>query len=287
MSAIATIPNPPPAPLKLPTHLDLPDTDGKPVDNTYQPMQWEILRQSIEPQMQRLHPDGQFLVAVDHGIYFQNTHPPLNGCRAPDLMIVEGVPPVLPDYPYRRSYVKWQELVSPTLLTELVSSDGSEEHDRTPGTGKFWIYERVVCTAFYCIYDPITEILEVFELSGGRFRPVRPNERGHFPIPPLEVEIGLQRATFAGLTFAWVRFFDNEGRLLPTQGERANDEAKRADDEAKRADDEAKRADDEAKRADDEAKRADDEAKRAEQLEKDKQKLLKKLLELGIDPNGS
>src|SRR5215213_9744187 len=99
MSAIATGKT---TAVRMPTHLDLPDTDGKPVDNTYQPMQWTILQNSITHHMDQLHPDGQYLIAADHGIYFRHTEPPLDGCRAPDFLVVEGVPPRLPDSAYRR-----------------------------------------------------------------------------------------------------------------------------------------------------------------------------------------
>jgi hypothetical protein len=273
MSAIATIPNPQPVPLKLPTHLDLPDTDGKPVDNTYQPTQWKILQDSLTPWMWKLHPDGQFLVAMDHGIYFKIADPPLDGCRVADLLVVEDVPPIPDDYIYRRSYIMWQDLVAPTLITELVSGDGKEERDRTPKTGKFWIYEKLIKAGYYVIYDPDREILEVHELAGTSYRPVLANERGHYPIPQLRIEVGLVHGTHDLMTLTWLRFFDSQGNMLPIPQEIVVQEKQRADDEAKRADDEAKRA--------------DDETKRAEQLEKDKEKLLKRLRELGVDSNGS
>ena len=254
MSAIATAP----ATLKLPTHLDLPDTDGKPVDNTYQPTQWRILQDSLSPHMWKLHPDGQFLVAMDHGIYFKITDPPLEGCRVADLLVVEGVAPIPDDYIYRRSYVMWQDLIAPTLVTELVSGDGKEEHDRTPKTGKFWIYEKLIKAGYYVIYDPDRELLEVYRLEGTEFRPVVPNSRGHFPIPALGIEVGLKHGTHDLMTLSWLRFFDDQGNLLPISEELA-----------------AKAI-----------QRADQETKRAEQLEMEKEALLKRLRDLGVESNG-
>jgi Uma2 family endonuclease len=249
---------------RLPTHLDLPDTDGKPVDNTYQPIQWAIFLNSIRAHMDRLRPDGQYLAAADHGIYWLLTNPPLNGAKAPDFMIVEGVPPVLPDSLYRRSYVLWQERVPPTFLIELVSGDGREERDRTPQTGKFWIYENAIQARYYAIYDPENETIELYELTGGRYQTVPVNERGRYPVAGLRLELGTMRYAFAGVEVAWLRFFDADGNLLLTGEERAEHETRRAEQETRRAEQEKQRAEQEKQRAD---------------------KLAEKLRQLGIDPN--
>lgn len=222
MSQIAA--SPPVDGTYLPDHTQLPDTDGKPVDNTFQPMQWVVFWSSLRPWLEVLHPDGRFLLAVDHGIYFQYTNPPLDGCRAPDLMVVEGVPPQLPDSLFRRSYVLWKEQVSPTLLIELVSGDGSEERDRTPNTGKFWIYEQVIKSKYYCIYDVESETIELYELVGDRYRPVPPDDRGHYPVSSLRIAIGTLPGTVDSMTLPWLRFFDAQGNVLPTQSERIEQE---------------------------------------------------------------
>ena len=87
-------------------HLDLPETDGKPVENTYQPFQAALLTGILTPVLSRLHPDGNFLVGSDTGFYWRRTKDPLEGCRAPDWYYVANVPPLL-DGEFRRSYVLW------------------------------------------------------------------------------------------------------------------------------------------------------------------------------------
>ena len=47
----------------------------------------------------------------------------------------------------------WQEIIPPLIVLEFVSGDGSEERDKTPWTGKFWVYEQVIRPAFYGIYE--------------------------------------------------------------------------------------------------------------------------------------
>ena len=129
--------------ISAPTHLDLPCTDGLPVENSFQPAQGRLLTSSILPKLAELHPQGDFFIGNDVGIYWKVTEPPLKGCKVPDWYYVPGVPGTV-DGELRRSFVMWQEGVSPLLVVEFVSGDGSEEHDDTPGTGKFWIYKRMI-----------------------------------------------------------------------------------------------------------------------------------------------
>src|SRR5262249_4680216 len=91
-------------PPDAPDHLQLPETDGLPVDNFLEFYVAGLLTDSLWPLLQRLHPDGQFAVGQSSGIYWRHTSPPLEGCKAPDWFYVPGVPPTV-DGNYRRSYV--------------------------------------------------------------------------------------------------------------------------------------------------------------------------------------
>lgn len=221
MSAIAGRP--------LPDHTQLPDSDGKPVENFFEFPQCIILTESILPVLQQIHPDGQFAIGQNSGIYWRHTDPPLNGCKAPDWFYVPGVPPSVVEGHYRRSYVMWQELVAPLVIIEIASGDGSEERDQTPLQGKFWIYERILRTPYYAILEPERAYLEVYRMIDGLYRPMTPNERGRYPIAPLAVELGLWVGPFQNSTGTWLRWFDANGNLLLTHGERADQEKERAD----------------------------------------------------------
>jgi Uma2 family endonuclease len=252
------VPPPKDGPWRLPDHLDLPPapprTDGAPpwcfpdhtmlpdrdesfVKNAHEPPQSQLLTETILPVLQGIHPDGEFLIGQDLGIYWKLIQPPLRGALAPDWFYVPNVPPIV-DGLVRRSYVMWQEeLVSPHIAIEYVSGDGSEEHDRTPETGKFWIYEQRIRARHYAIYDVKRAQLEVYRLL---FRPFRyelmaANDRGHYPIDGMNVELGIWQGTFQGHAYPWLRWWDSEGRLLPTQEERAEQERRRADQERQRA----------------------------------------------------
>ena len=225
---------PPPQMTSLPDHTQLPDSDGAIVENFQEHPQSILLTESLWPVLQRLHPDGQFAVGQNSGIYWRHTNPPLRGCLAPDWFYVPDVPPML-DEQVRRSYVLWQEMIPPLLLIEFSSGDGSTERDRTPNEGKFWIYERRIRPAYYAIYEFDPGRVAVYQMVGWSFQPLVANERGHYPIEPLGIELGIWEGDYKNVSLPWLRCWDREGRLLPIDSERADEEKQRADEANRRA----------------------------------------------------
>jgi Uma2 family endonuclease len=201
-------------------HKLLPDKDNQPVRNTLEPYQSALLTESLTPVLQALHPERDFYIGQDCGIYWRRTDPPLNGCKSPDWYVVEGVPRLLGGE-MRRSYVLWEELEPPLLVVEYVSGDGSEERDRTTEQGKFWVYERRIQAAYYVIYEPDRAALEVYQRVGSRFRRMAANERGRFPVSELGIELGLWQGAYGGYELPWLRAWDQQGRLLLADAERA------------------------------------------------------------------
>ncbi len=198
------------------THKDLPETDGKPVENTYQPLQAALLTTVLNPVLERLHPDGNFLIGADTAIYWRMTKDPMDGCRAPDWFYIANVPRLF-EGEFRRSYVMWEEVVSPLLVVEC----GSEERDGTPYRGKFWVYEQAIKAPYYAIWDPFRVRLEVFESVRLRYQPVAATEHGRFRIPPMEVDFGIWEGTYQGCHASWLRAWNWNGNLIPTPEERA------------------------------------------------------------------
>ena len=90
----------------LPDHTQLPAEDGTFVKNFQEHPQSILLTESIWPILKKLHPDGQFAVGQDSGIYWRLVDPPEKGAIAPDWFYVPNVPPTL-DGAMRRSYVMW------------------------------------------------------------------------------------------------------------------------------------------------------------------------------------
>ncbi|ACK70621.1 protein of unknown function DUF820 [Gloeothece citriformis PCC 7424] len=215
-------------PPPFPDHTQLPESDGTFVKNFQEHPQSLILTDSIGPVLEKIHPDGQYAIGQDCGIYWRETDPPEKGAEAPDWFYVGNVPPNL-DGQIRRSYVLWREFITPLIVLEFASGDGSEEKDTTPLSrtelgkkpGKFWVYERIMRVPYYGIYIIKTGQLEVYNLINGFYRPLEANERGHYPIEPLGVELGLWQGSYQNQTFLWLRWWDKQGNLLLIGDERA------------------------------------------------------------------
>ncbi len=256
--------------LSLPDHTQLPETDGTFVKNFQEHPQSLLLTDSIRPVLDRLHPDGHYAIGQDCGIYWRLVEPPERGAEAPDWFYVPDVPPLL-DGKMRRSYVLWKEIVAPLLVIEFVSGDGTEERDNTSPfagdearAGKFWVYEKAIRVPFYAIYEVEKASVEVYELVGNYYQRCDPNERGHFSIAPMGVELGIWSGQYLNQTLPWLRWWDSDGQLLLTGDERAEHEKQRAEHEKQRAEHEKQRAEHEKQRAD---------------------RLASRLRELGLDPD--
>lgn len=211
------------APLKLnaplPDHSELPDKDGVPVRHSLEPWQSALLSETLDPVLRKLHPTGDYFIGQDCGIYWEKTDPAPLGCKAPDWYLVLDVPRLL-DGQMRRSYVLWQEIVTPLILLEYASDGGGEERDVTPTRGKFWVYERRIRPPYYGIFLPDQGSLEMYHTVEDRFERMQPNSRGRFVIASLGVELGIWHGKFAEYELDWLRWWDSQGNLLPTGEER-------------------------------------------------------------------
>ncbi|MGF1521236.1 MAG: Uma2 family endonuclease [Leptolyngbyaceae cyanobacterium] len=258
-------------PRSLPDHTQLPESDGTFVKNFQEHPQSLLLTSSIRPVLNALHPEGQYCIGQDCGIYWRLTEPLEQGAEAPDWFYVPNVSPLL-NGQTRRSYVMWQEYVAPLIAIEFVSGNGAEERDatspqKTDGikAGKFWVYEQGIRIPFYAIYEVKKAAVEVYELVGGRYQKCEPNDRGHYPIHPMGVELGIWQGVYLGdQSLPWLRWWDSQGNLLPTGDERAEQERQRTEQEKQRAEQEKQRAEQERQRA---------------------ERLAAKLRELGINPD--
>jgi Uma2 family endonuclease len=225
---------PPDLTTPLPDHTELPESDGTFVKNFQEHPQSILLTDSIQPVLQQQHPDGQYCIGQDSGIYWRITEPPERGAEAPDWFYVPNVSPTI-NGQVRRSYVLWQEYVAPLIVLEFVSGNGSEERDRTPITGKFWVYEQAIRVPFYAIYEVKKASVEVYHLIENHYELVPANERGRYPITAMGVELGIWQGQYQNVELPWLRWWDLQGNLLLTGEERAEQERQRAEQEHQRA----------------------------------------------------
>ncbi|HBB31088.1 MAG TPA: transcriptional regulator [Cyanobacteria bacterium UBA8803] len=231
----------------LPDHTQLPESDGTFVKNFQEHPQSILLTDAIRPVLQELHPHGWYRIGQDCGIYWRLTDPPEKGAEAPDWFYVPNVPPLV-DGEVRRSYVLWHEYVAPLIVLEFVSGDGSEECDRTSPfpddeqnsetrkrPGKFWVYEQAMRVPFYGIYEVKKASVEVYQLVQGRYERMSANERGHYAIAPMGVELGIWQGRYDEMELPWLRWWDSEGNLLLTGEERSHLLASQLEQERQRA----------------------------------------------------
>lgn len=230
-------------------HTQLPDEDGTFVKNFQEHPQSMLLTDSIKPVLDRIHPERDYAIGQDCGIYWRWTSPPENGAEAPDWFYVPHVPPML-DGIMRRSYVMWREVVPPLIVIEFVSGSSAEELDRTPYKGKFWIYENAIHALYYAIYRGMDQgQLDLYHWEAGHYVPMAANQQQRYPIAELQVELGLWRGEYLNATMPWLRWWSADGQLLPTSGEIAEQERQHAEQERVRAEQAEQQATYERKRA--------------------------------------
>jgi len=200
--------------LSLPDHTQLPESDGTFVfakraegKNWQEHPQSILLTDSITPVLEERHPDNHYCVGQDLGIYWRLTDPPEKGAEVPDWFYVPNVPPTLKGKT-RRSYVLWKEYIAPLIVLEFVSGNGEEERDQTPPSqgedgkaGKFWVYEQAIRVPYYGIYEVSKAQVEVYYLVDSTYRLMPANERGHYPIASLGVELGIWQGWYPNANY--------------------------------------------------------------------------------------
>ena len=278
-------------PPPFPDHSQLPEEDGTFVKNFQEHPQSIILTDSIGPVLEQLHPDGEYAIGQDCGIYWRETEPPQDGAESPDWFYVPNVPPNL-DGEVRRSYVLWREFIAPVIALEFASGNGKDERDRTPlsqenlekgkNPGKFWVYEQIVRIPYYGIYIIKTGQLEMYNLVNSRYRQMAANERGHYQIEPMGVELGLWQGSYQNQKQLWLRWWDKEGNLLLTGWEQTELERHRVEQERQRAEQAQQRAEQAQQRAEQAQQRAEQERQRAESADRSRLDAIPRLLAMGL-----
>lgn len=200
--------------------------DDQPVDNMFQDKQCDILVDALRVSWEKGRP---FLSAADVGIFPIAENPAI----VPDVLLSVGVE-APPDAQAKesRSYFIWKFGKPPEIVIEIVSNRRGGED-----TSKLEQYARIK-VPYYVIYDPgqllSARNLRIFQLNGASY--VDKVDR-FFP----EVGLGLTiwEGSFDHWPATWLRWVDDEGRLLETGEEvkaKAVQETARADQEKARAD---------------------------------------------------
>jgi Uma2 family endonuclease len=108
----------------------------------------------------------------------------------------------------------------------------SKESQRKDYEDSFRKYERELKVPYYLLFYPDNQELTLFRHTGRKYRTVTANEHGRYPIPELDLEVGLVEG--------WVRYW-YKGELLPLPADllrelqQAREQARVAAERARRA----------------------------------------------------
>jgi Uma2 family endonuclease len=124
------------------------------------------------------------------------------GQLVPDNMVVVHPEPIVAHGHYNTAI----QPVKPYMVIEYVSQS-SEHKDYVLDRSK---YERELQIPFYMLFHSEDQELTLLKLERGKYREVKRSAEGRFPIPKLEIEIGMPDD--------WARFWFR-GKLVPLPDE--------------------------------------------------------------------
>lgn len=181
---------------ELPTEDELGVEDDQPVESTRYRKQSNLMMHLLE----RVLGDREDVcIAGDLALHYRHRHPPV----VPDVMVVLGV-----EKRERKAYLMWNEDKGPDWVLELWSASNAEK-DRETNDG---IYEPRVRVPEYVWFNPEDpRELRGFRLMGDAYEEIAPDEHGRPWSKVLE--------HFLSVHEGWLRLYDRDGNLVPTDGE--------------------------------------------------------------------
>lgn len=230
--------------------LDLPDSDGEPMENEREIFQIDLTYKALE---QYWHDRQDFYMGGNMFVYYsaqqarqilaEEAEParPRRAFRGPDLFVVLDV-----DGSFRRQkWVVWDEGGRyPDVIFEFLSPSTR----RADQTTKMTLYEQTFKTHEYYWYDPFEpRTLQGWQLHAGRgYQAMTPDARGWIWSPALQLWIGRWDGIYRRDQTTWLRFYDAEGRLVLTSEEMAEQRAESAEQRAESAEQRAESAEQQA-----------------------------------------
>ena len=192
--------------------------DEKPVDNRYSERQFTLLSLPLFDSWEEGKP---FEALTDVGLFYT---PSNDSVIVPDFLLSLGVEPrQVSEAKEDRSYFVWLYGKPPNLVVEIVSNKEGGELDR-----KFDRYQKVG-VAYYAVHDPFHKLgkrtLRLFRLEAGRYIECASSNW----MPEIGLGLALWRGVFQDVEAEWLRFVDVNGRVIPTGGEKAEQERVRAE----------------------------------------------------------
>ena len=189
--------------------------DDTPVDNFASEKQQRLLVGSLYSSLQQ----QTFLAAANVGIYHTDGQPAI----VPDIFLSLDVQ--VPENWWEkqnRCYMVWRFGKPPEVVLEIVSNKEGDELGK-----KLQIYEHIRAS-YYIVYDPNQQlgeqVLRVYELRGRRYFETSENW-----LEQVGLGVTLWESTFEDRQDTWLRWCYQDGTVLLTGDERAQQERQRAE----------------------------------------------------------
>lgn len=253
-------------PENLPDVDNLVTEDDTPVDNFASEKQQRLLTRALYSSWAGPGAGRSFLAAANVGLFFSVYQPPL----VPDVFLSLDV--TVPEDWWakgHRAYFFWEFGKAPEVVIEIVSNRQGGEIDNKMGS-----YARMGIP-YYAIYDPLKQIQdEALRVYALRLTPERIYEETD---PDLLTGVGLGltlwQGEFEDRRNTWLRWQDEDGNLLLTGEEQAEQERRRAEQAEQQAEQERQHA-----------QQAE---QQAEQARRRAERLAAQLRALGAEPEDS
>jgi len=208
--------------------VELPAEDGIPLETEWHRTQINLLIDSIKSHFSQR---DDCYAGGNQFIYFNPEQRRDRDFRGPDFFFVWG----RPAEPARAYWAVWDEAGHyPNVIVEL-TSPSTEHKDRGE---KFAVYEQMFQTPEYYLCDPDSQKLEGFRLDAeGNYQPIVADERGWLWSEQLQLWLGWWDGAYQRRSMAWLRYFADDGTLVPTEteAERTRTETERTRAEAAEA----------------------------------------------------
>jgi Uma2 family endonuclease len=210
--------------VEFPEAADLPIEDGEPLESAWHRAEISLL---IDSLTQAWGDRTDYYTGGNMFVYFSAEQVRSRDYRGPDFFVVKGVEGTVK----RDAWIVWQENGRyPDLIIELLSPS-TAELDRTT---KKRLYERTFRTPEYFGYDPVEQELFGWRLADGEYIPLEKDENGRLWSKELQFWLGLWEGKYQNLNESWLRYFDEDGQVVPTVGEAAEREISRLREELAR-----------------------------------------------------
>lgn len=202
--------------------LDLPDTDGVPLESSWHRACINLLIESVKAHFHRRR---DYCVGGNMCLYYSLEQVKNQDFLSSDFFFVHGES----QSDNHDRWAMWEQGGRyPNVIIELLSRK-TAKRDRTE---KKEIYRGIFHTSEYFLYDPLKKTLEGFRLVQNNYVPIEVDSHGRMWSEELELWVGKWDGDYQDEEAVWLRFFDHKGHVVQLSAER---ERVRAEQEKSRA----------------------------------------------------